>query len=228
MAVGPAVSMLGLSRRGIGLSVGLLLLLTSLVVVRATVRERPDPASSPASTAVASEPPGPREAPAPAPAEPATTVMSPVVGRFGPQDLPRFGPEPAPSRRAGRVGRRAATAADRRKMMEEGWQLYRAQRFEDARTVFARLAGKPGAPAGVYLGLGKVAFQKQDYAEAATRAREAAKRGEGLDAQMLLGDAHYRMQQYREAQKAYRDALKSDPKHEPAQRALKLVERQLQ
>jgi tetratricopeptide (TPR) repeat protein len=128
----------------------------------------------------------------------------------------------------GRAARRAALAADRRKAIEEGWQLYRAQRFEDARMVFARLAGKPGAPAGVFLGLGKVAFQKELYAEAAARAREALRRGEGLAAQMLLGDAQYRMQQYREAQKTYREALKLNPAHEPAQRALQLIERRLQ
>jgi tetratricopeptide (TPR) repeat protein len=157
-------------------------------------------------------------------------AAAPPILFHGPRDLPRFGPEPPPaSRRAGRSSRRSAVAsADRRKVqLDEAWQLYRAQRFEDARTLFTRLAGKR-APGGVYLGLGKVAFQKQQYAEAATRAREAVKRGAGLDALILLGDAHFRMQQYREAQKAYREALKTNPSHEPAQRALRLAEQRLQ
>ncbi len=232
MAIGPAVSMLGLSRRAVAVSAGLLLLLTGVVVVRATVRSR---------AAVPVEPPLARPvvvAPAPAPIRPAQPTEPPAlpvpepppVVAYGPQEVPRLGPESGATsqRRAGRAQQRRAQASERRKLLEEAWQLYRAQRFEDARTAFNRLAQKRGAPAGVYLGLGKVAFQKQEYAEAAARATEAVKRGDGLDARILLGDAHYRMQQYRQAQKAYRDALKLSPNHEPALRALKLIERRLQ
>jgi eukaryotic-like serine/threonine-protein kinase len=228
MAVGPAASVLGMSRRAVGAGVGVLLLLTGVVVVRATVRGR-TPAIQSGSVASASTAPPPARPAPPVVPEPQPSGPPPIL-YYGPRDLPRYGPEPPPSasRRGGRGARRMVAAADRRKtLMDQGWQLYRAQRFEDARMVFGRLAGKR-APAGVYLGLGKVAFQKQEYAEAAARAREAVKRGEGLDAHILLGDALYRMQQYREAQKAYRDALKINPAHEPAQRALKLVERRLQ
>ena len=52
--------------------------------------------------------------------------------------------------------------ADRRKLLQEGWQLYRAQRFEEARAAFDKLAGQAaGARARRYLGLAKVAFQEQ-------------------------------------------------------------------
>jgi serine/threonine protein kinase/TolA-binding protein len=231
VAVGPAVSMLGLSRRAIAVSAGTLLLLTGLVVVRATTRGRSVRASAGSmnSAAAATRAAAPLRPPTPPP-EPVAPPAPAVVLPYGPVDLPRMGPElpPAAQRRPGRVARRASAAADRRKQLDVGWQLYRAQRFDDARTAFLRLAQKPGAPAGAFLGLSKVAFQKHDYREAAARARQAVKGGEGVDAHVLLGDAHYRLQQYRDAQKAYREALQVDPNNEAAQRMLKVVERHLQ
>jgi serine/threonine protein kinase/TolA-binding protein len=230
MSVAPAGSLLGLSRRAMGVSAGLLVLLAGLVVVRATVRGRADRLRSvEAAREASSRTPGPKRATDVTVAASRPGTGPPVSPIYGPSDLPRMGPETAPARprRAGRPARRLALA-DNRKLLEEGWQLYRAQRFEDARAAFIRLAQKPKTPSSAFLGLGQVAFQKQEYREAAARARQAVKAGEGIDAHLLLGDAQYRMQQYREAQKAYRDALKIDPRHETAERALKLVERQLQ
>jgi serine/threonine protein kinase len=234
VAVGPAVSMLGLSRRAIAVSAGSLILLTGLVVVRATVRGRsvrvPSGSVSTAAAATRPAPPPQKTVPPSQPAPPIPPAPA-VAVPYGPVDLPRMGPEPppAPHRRAGRTSsRRVTAAAERRKQLEEGWQLYRAQRFDDAGATFLRLTQKPGTPASAFLGLGKVAFQNHEYGEAATRARQAVKAGEGIEAHVLLGDAHYRLQQYREARKAYRGALQIDPNNEAAQRMLKVVERQLQ
>jgi cytochrome c-type biogenesis protein CcmH/NrfG len=44
---------------------------------------------------------------------------------------------------------------------------------------------------------------------------------------VVLGDAHFRLQQYAEARKAYAEALKLEPEHEAARRAMVIVDRHL-
>jgi cytochrome c-type biogenesis protein CcmH/NrfG len=120
-----------------------------------------------------------------------------------------------------------ASAAERRRLLEEAWSLLRAQRFDEARGAFSRLVERKPPPAGALLGLAQVAFQEHNYAEASKRAREGVRAGAGVEAYVVLGDAHFRLQQYAEARKAYAEALRLEPEHEAARRAMVIVERQL-
>jgi hypothetical protein len=156
-------------------------------------------------------------------------MAAPAPRVYGP-DLP-FEPEPEPPRKIGRVASTASpglgSAAERRRLLEEAWSLLRAQRFDEARAGFSRLVERKPPPAGALLGLAQVAFQEHNYAEASKRAREGVRAGAGVEAYVVLGDAHFRLQQYAEARKAYAEALKLEPEHEAARRALVIVERQL-
>jgi Tfp pilus assembly protein PilF len=216
--VAPTAAMWGLSRRTVAAMGGALVLVAGLVVVRATTRGRAADRVVPA----ASSAPDPAQAPAPVAPEP------PVV--YGPPEPPATSPRTEaeePSRRPGRTGRRAGALAQRRKLMQEAYELYRAQRFDDARAAFSRLLAEPRPPDGAYLGLARVAFQQGKYDEAIKLSRQGVRAGGGAEAWVLLGDVHYRQQRFREARDAYREALKKAPSHESARRMLGLVERKL-
>jgi Serine/threonine protein kinase len=119
----------------------------------------------------------------------------------------------------------ALAQAESSKILQEGRDFLRAQRFDEARAAFERLvqSGKSRGPALV--GLAKIAFQKHDYQEAVDRAREGARAGGGAEARVVLGDAYFRLEKFAEARKAYEDALKLDPDNRTAQQNLDLVER---
>jgi tetratricopeptide (TPR) repeat protein len=151
---------------------------------------------------------------------------------YGPVLPPPGAPRPEtedPARRAGRLVKRPVSL-DRRKLLQEGWEMYRAQRFEEARTAFDKLVAQPRAPGSAYLGLAKVAFQKGKYEEAAKWSRQGARASAGptaVDAWLLLGDALYRLNQHKEAQAAYNEAVRRDPTNETARRMLERAERKL-
>jgi tetratricopeptide (TPR) repeat protein len=145
-------------------------------------------------------------------------------------DEPRTGShEEEPGRRRGtRSGRHGLSSLDRRRLLAQGWKLYQAQRFADARATFTKLVDTKSAPGAAYLGLAKVAFQEHDYTEAAKRAQQGVKAGAGVEAHVLLGDAYYRMRKFPQARKAYADALVLEPGNAAAARSLQLAERQIQ
>ena len=115
--------------------------------------------------------------------------------------------------------------AETRKLLDDGRDFLRAQRFDEARAAFEQLlhAGKSRGPALV--GLAKIAFQQHEYQEAVDRAREAVRAGAGAEARVVLGDAYFRLEKLTEARKAYEDALKLDPENRTARQNLDLVER---
>ena len=119
----------------------------------------------------------------------------------------------------------ALSQAESSKILQEGRDFLRAQRFEEAGAAFERLAhaGRSRGPALV--GLAKIAFQKKEYQEAVDRAREGARAGGGAEARVVLGDAYFRLEKFAEARKAYEEALKLDPENRTARQNLDLVER---
>jgi serine/threonine protein kinase len=119
----------------------------------------------------------------------------------------------------------ALSQAESSKILQEGRDFLRAQRFDEARAAFERLvqAGKSRGPALV--GLAKIAFQKKEYQEAVDRAREGARAGGGVEARVVLGDAYFRLEKFAEARMAYEEALKLDPDNRTARQNLDLVER---
>jgi serine/threonine protein kinase len=217
---GPVAAMWGLSRRTLGIGAGALVLVAGLVVIRAATSGRA--ASNQRQLA-----PAP-----PAAVEPSPPTPAPAPLVYGPAPPPAEGPrsEAEPARRPTRAARPGVTAADRRRLLEDGWELYRAQRFDEARAAFNKLLAQPRPPGGAYLGLAKVAFQDGKYEEAAKLSRQGARaagpRG-GVEAWLLLGDVHYRLNQHKDAQAAYREALRRDPTNETARRMLDVVERKL-
>jgi eukaryotic-like serine/threonine-protein kinase len=137
-------------------------------------------------------------------------------------------PEPrhehSPRPKAARPSSGAVSQAESR-LLQEGRDYLSAQRFDDARAVFERLAQSSKSRGPALVGLAKIAFQKQAYKEAAERAREATKAGGGVEARVLLGDAYFRLEKFADARKAYEAALKLDPENRTARQNLELVER---
>jgi tetratricopeptide (TPR) repeat protein len=115
--------------------------------------------------------------------------------------------------------------AETHKLLQDGRDFLRAQRFDEAQAAFERVAhmGKNRGPALV--GLAKIAFQKHEYQEAVDRAREGVRAGGGVEARVVLGDAYFRLENFTEARKAYEEALKLDPENRTARQNLDLVER---
>jgi serine/threonine protein kinase len=132
--------------------------------------------------------------------------------------------EASPRLRAARSSA-SVSQAESRKLLQDGRDFLRAQRFDEARAAFEQLlhAGKTRGPALV--GLAKIAFQQHEYQEAVDRAREGVRAGAGAEARVVLGDAYFRLEKFSEARKAYEDALKLDPDNRTARQKLDLVER---
>jgi eukaryotic-like serine/threonine-protein kinase len=223
---GPVATMWGLSRRIVAVGAGGLALLAGLVVIRAV--SRPPVAVGPASLPGISSPASPRPTSPLGPESPTQLTAAPAPVLFGPVEPPRGEPrseaEEAARRRASRKG---VAAIERQKLLKEGWALYEAQRFEDARGAFSKLMGDRRTIGSASLGLAKVAFQEHRYDEAARWARQSSRYNGGVEAAVLLGDAHYRLQQLPQARAAYREALKLNPTNQAAQRMLELVDRKL-
>jgi serine/threonine protein kinase len=167
----------------------------------------------------------------------APDTQSPSDGEVPGAEESQAGAEPAPAEetprreassrpRSTRISPSVALSqAESSKLLQDGRDFLRAQRFDEARSAFERLvhSGRNRGPALV--GLAKIAFQKHDYQEAADRAREGARAGGGAEARVVLGDAYFRLEKFAEARKAYEDALKLDPDNRTARQNLDLVER---
>ncbi|HXI55905.1 MAG TPA: protein kinase, partial [Polyangia bacterium] len=122
---------------------------------------------------------------------------------------------------------RGPSAADNRKLLDEGERLLRAERFAEAREIFSKLTKSRRDRASALVGLAEIAFQEKHYGDAVRSAQLAAERGGGVRARVLLGDAHFRLNQYKEAAKAYEDALKLDPDNASARGGLALVNKRM-
>ena len=120
-----------------------------------------------------------------------------------------------------------ASAADNRKQLAQANVLLRAQRFDDARVIFERLAKSRRDRGPALTGLAAISFQEKHYEEAVRSAARAADRGGGVTARVLLGDAHFRLNQFKEAAKAYEGALKLDPKNTSARSGLALANKRM-
>jgi tetratricopeptide (TPR) repeat protein len=134
--------------------------------------------------------------------------------------------EASPRPRAVRIAPSAVLSlAESGKILQDGQDFLRAQRFDEALSAFEKLvqSGKSRGPALV--GLAKIAFQKHEYQEAVDRARESARAGGGAEARVVLGDAYFRLEKFADARKAYEAALKLDPNNRTARQNLDLIER---
>jgi serine/threonine-protein kinase len=119
----------------------------------------------------------------------------------------------------------AVPLADGRKLLQEGRDFLRAQRFDEARAAFERLVHSPKTRGPALVGLAKIAFQKHEYQEAVNQAREGARAGGGAEARVVLGDAYFRLEKIAESRKAYEEALKLDPDNRTARQNLDLLQR---
>ncbi|HEY6477416.1 MAG TPA: protein kinase, partial [Polyangia bacterium] len=123
----------------------------------------------------------------------------------------------AKSKSAARGG---SSAAESKRLLEEGNRLLRAERFPEARALFQKLAKSKRDRGSALVGLAEISFQEKNYAEAVQSASQAVDLGGGVQARVLLGDAHFRLSHYKEAARAYGDALKLDPKNASAKAGL--------
>ena len=190
-------------------------------------------------------------APSPTPAPPAPAEVKPpepaaqaVAEAPEPQaeeaeveaqaDEPDEKPEASRRETAGRSkggrassGANGVSSADNKKMLEDGERLLRAERFNEARAIFAKLAKSKRDRGPALIGLAEISFQEKNYGAAVRSAGKATEHGGGAKARVLLGDAHFRMAHYREAAKAYEEALKLDPNNPSAKSGLALANKRM-
>jgi eukaryotic-like serine/threonine-protein kinase len=119
------------------------------------------------------------------------------------------------------------SAAESKRMLEDGQHLLHAERFSEARELFEKIAKSKHERGPALVGLAEIAFQEKKYDDAVHSAELAADRGGGVRARVLLGDAHFRLGHYKEAAKAYGDALKLDPSNASARSGLALAEKRM-
>jgi tetratricopeptide (TPR) repeat protein len=194
--------------------------------------------------ALVAPPPSPAPVPAPAPVKPpepaavqaAAEAPEPQAEEAEAEaqaDEPDEKPEASRRETAGRSkGGRASSgatgvSADNRKMLADGERLLRAERFSEARAVFAKLAKSKRDRGPALIGLAEISFQEKNYGAAVRSAGQATEYGGGAKARVLLGDAHFRMAHYREAAKAYEEALKLDPNNPSAKSGLALANKRM-
>jgi hypothetical protein len=147
--------------------------------------------------------------PEPPPPEPPPSV--------GPR-LIEVEPPPEAPRPTGTRVRPGLARAQGRAMLKSAQTLLKAQRYEEAEEAFKRVLGGRRERGMALVGLGNIAFQKQNYAEAETRAREARTANGGIEAALLLGDAYFKQGKYADAKAAYDDALHMDGGSETAKK----------
>jgi serine/threonine protein kinase len=133
----------------------------------------------------------------PPPPEPPPFVGPRLLEAEPPAEMPRPVGRPRPG----------LAAAQGRELLKSAQTLLKAQRYEEAEEAFKRVLPGRRERGMALVGLGNIAFQKQNYADAATRAREARGAGGGIEAALLLGDAYFKLNKYAEAKAAYDDAL---------------------
>ncbi|MDX2021857.1 MAG: serine/threonine-protein kinase [Deltaproteobacteria bacterium] len=232
---------LGLSRKSTAIAAGTLGVIGLLVVAKVaftsskTSSQKPNPATAHVA-AVQVVPPPPKVVPAPpeAAATPAASDPNPVPGEewnMAAQNEPSVAPQPEPPGPVvpgPRPKRKPSDAAAGRDFLGEGQRLLNAQKYDDAKAAFEKAMRSKPLKGRALLGMGQVAFQKQDYAEAVRRAKQGASSGAGVSAHVLLGDAYFKLKDFPSAKKAYSDALKLDPNNKAARSNLESTERRLQ
>lgn len=119
------------------------------------------------------------------------------------------------------------SAADAKKMLAEAEQLLRAQRFAEAREVYAKLTKTKQTRGRALVALAEIAFQEKNYEETIRSAKLAADRGGGARARVLLGDAHFRLNHYGDAATAYGEALRLEPGNASAKAGLALASKRM-
>ena len=195
----------------------------------------PAPGSTPAPVAAA-----PPVAPAPivvVPQEqPAGAVTKDDVGEAAEEKLDGTGKgdarteekvsaEPAPTKmRAVAAG---PSAAEAKRLLSEADGLLRAQKFGEARLLYAKLAKTKATRGRALVALAEIAFQEKNYEETIRSAKLAAERGGGARARVLLGDAHFRLSHFQDAAAAYGQALRLDPDNTSARSGLALASKRL-
>jgi serine/threonine-protein kinase len=127
----------------------------------------------------------------------------------------------------GKLSRAAVTAAENKKLLQDGERLLRAERFPEARSIFEQLTKSKRDRGPALVGLAEIAFQEKNYTQAVRSAQLAAERGGGVKARVLQGDAHFRLNHYKEAAKAYEQALKLDPANASAKSGLVLANKRM-
>jgi tetratricopeptide (TPR) repeat protein len=146
---------------------------------------------------------------APAPPEPPPAVETGQIEVEPPPEAPRP---------TGTRVRPGLARAQGRAMLKSAQTLLKAQRYEEAEEAFKRALGGRRERGMALVGLGNIAFQKQNYAEAETRAREARTANGGSEAALLLGDAYFKQGKYADAKAAYDDALRMNGGGETAKK----------
>ncbi|MBC8131520.1 MAG: protein kinase [Deltaproteobacteria bacterium] len=131
---------------------------------------------------------------------------------------------PPRARAGGVVG---LSAVDAKKMLTEGEQLLRAQRFTEAREVFTKLIKSKPTRGRALVALAEIAFQEKNYEETIRSAKLAADRGGGVRARVLLGDAHFRLSHFQDAATAYVQALRVEPENPIAKYGLALASKRM-
>jgi len=210
-----ATPLYGLPRRAIAAAAAVVTMLGVFAIVRTATS--PKQAAVPAPTyhppAVPAPPPRPPVVPLPvappAPPEPAPFVGPPFIEADPPPELPRP---------TGARVRPGLAPSQGRALLKSAQTLLKAQRYEEAEDAFKRVLPGRRERGSALVGLGNIAFQKQNYAEAATRAREARSANGGIEAALLLGDAYFKLGKYAEAKAAYDDALRMNGGGETAKK----------
>jgi serine/threonine-protein kinase len=218
---------LGIPRPVVAAGAGILLLLAVVVVVRggATTRSAPPLALKPLVAPPVTPVPPPVVAVAPAPVAPTT----PAQVEAAPAEQPRTdtGVKRPPVGGKAKVAGLSPVAS--RQLLDEGQNLVKLQRYDEARSIFNKLLdARPGtARGGALIGLADIAFQQRNYTEMVRRAKEAVDARAGVPALILLGEANFKLQNYADAVKAYDEALKLAPKNTRARQGLELAKRRL-
>jgi hypothetical protein len=119
------------------------------------------------------------------------------------------------------------SAAEAKKMLGEGEQLLRAQRFKEAGDVFAKLTKSKATRGRALVAIAEIAFQEKNYEQTIRSAKLAADRGGGARARVLLGDAHFRLSHFQDAAAAYGQALRLDPANASAKSGLALASKRM-
>ena len=242
-AIEPATGLasLGLSRKSTSVAAGALGIIGLLVLAKVALAPAKPEITSPDSAVagvVAVPPPvvlaAPEPQPAPPPSADGSPLLDPAAARqwnmVAQADLGGYpsASDNLPTPLYGARQKRKLVVAKAGDFLGDGQRLLNAQKYDEAKAAFEKAARTKGLKGRALLGIGQVAFQKQDYPEAVRRAKQGAGAGAGVSAHVLLGDAYFKLKDFRSAKKAYGDALRLDPNNKAARSNLESTERRLQ
>jgi serine/threonine protein kinase len=204
-----AASFHGLPLRAIAAGAAVMTMLGVFAIVRTATSPRQSSVPVPAYRPPVVPPPVVRPLPEPPPAPAPPAFVGPPLIEVEPPE--------APHPTGARV-RPGLAPAHGRALLKSAQILLKAQRYEEAGEAFRRLLNGRRERGPALVGLGNIAFQQQNYADAVTRAREASRMGGGIEAALLLGDAYFKLGKYADAKVAYDEALHMDSGSETAKK----------